>query len=212
MLNRNQVLATLAIVALAVLFGSFARRPTIVEEPLTEDRHRSVAYILRSALLTDLLERAEDDWAGSYVWSNGYESYEFDLAPRGFFFGYRQCVGGDWIYGSVVRVDGSLIELRPREPLDRFGGAPESSKPERRSIEFWEERVYSIPWDGERFVVPECRMREFCELVKAEGWEAMKQARYPRKRRKGVDSWRPIDRELRGLPEVPAEFRQYLTQ
>jgi hypothetical protein len=201
--------ATFAIpfAAFALQSGSTAALPptegdlTKLERLLEKERECSTAYRFRSILLTELLERAEDDWAGSYASSNGFESHELELAPRGFFFQFQTCTDGDHVFGEVVKSDGSLVELRPRPAEDGKASSP---------FQFFEDRVYSIPWDGERFLVPASRMRAFCELVTNERGNAMKRAEFARKRRKGASSFGSLDRELRGLPEVPPEFRQYL--
>lgn len=167
---------------------------------------RSDADEHRELVLAELANTREE-WAGSYAWSNGYERRKLDLAPCGFFYEYDHCTGtGDLAYGAVANVDDTRIRLKPtaRVEID----VPERLEPTRRAPFRFEDELYSIPWSGERFLVPASQMAEFCALAKAPRFNAMRYADYPRKMRDGQA--RMWDLELHGLPEVPPEFRSLL--
>jgi len=182
-------------------------------DPLVLAKHDSIqraqpaANLHRQEILAGMEAGLHEDWEGSYAWSNGFESRVMDLNRRGFCYEYSHCTGtGELAYGRVASVEGSRVHLAFlfRECVD------ESPRDGRANFRM-DDELYSVPWAGERFLVPAVLMQEFCELALATGWDSMMYANYPRKIRSGEEtSWFMRESVLGGLPEVPPEFRHFL--
>jgi hypothetical protein len=128
------------------------------------------------------------------------------LSESAFFYEYSHCTGtGELAYGQVTGAEGARISLRPvfRQVMD------EPQWREGRSRFLFETELYSIHWDGARYLAPASLMAEFCRLTKATSWDSMRYADYPRKTDSGEErDW--FNDLPSGLPEVPAEFQGLL--
>jgi hypothetical protein len=162
----------------------------------------------RQGLLTERGSPREPPWVGEYAWSNGRSSTQIDLGGRAFVLERSACGGTREVaFGEVKTVDGAFLSLvfEERLVLDAplAGGG-------RRPFAI-ERDVFVVPWSGESYLVPAELMVEFCELVHADGREAMEYAGYPRLMSPGQSPLGPGP-DLIGLPDVPEEFRRYLPE
>jgi hypothetical protein len=147
-------------------------------------------------------------WEGRYVWSNGFEAYEFRISEGRFRYEFSHCTGiGEFAHGAAEHVGEGRLVLAAEAHQSRR--APRGSGTDRRRVFRFESEMYAVPWCDETFLVPASLMREFCALVTAHGPQAVKRGDYPRRIHSEGDGGhlRPA---LSGLPDVPAEFALYL--
>jgi hypothetical protein len=176
---------------------------------LEADRHRA-------AVLASLTKSSGEPWSGAYAWASGYGGIEFDIGAAGFY--YERTVDYapftvELAYGTIASVEGPLVRLHidehlvvlPEEVADY--GTHQGRRRFRLS-----DAVYSIAWDGERFLVPAELMPDFCSLAKGTGYDSMRYATYPHDGGSERLSMHGDSFPLDGLPDVPAEFQRYLPE
>ena len=159
----------------------------------------------RGMVRAEIGAAAASEWTGSYGWSNGFEHHTLDLSLTRFTYLASACMGTEELaFGTISGVDGARVRLGVSE----HAGEREAYGDGRRRFRFSSE-LYVVPWGEHRFLIPAELMPEFCSLAKADGWDSMRYADYPRKLPLDVAARRDWV-ELEGLPEVPQEFRRYL--
>lgn len=183
--------------------------PVRFQKQLAINEETPAAAEFKQQLLAGLTSANRRSWVGEYSNSNGYERRVVVLSPGGFFYEYSHCTGtGELSYGEVESVDGPHVRLTPRFQVR--SDSPRAPDPSRRSDFWFEPDLYVIKWSGEQFLVPASQMPEFCALAKAEKWQSMRYADYPRLKSEGDRQMGFWDSKLEGLPEVPAEFKHLL--
>jgi len=138
-------------------------------------------------------------WSGSYSHSNGFEGFELDLGPAGFYFEARACIGTQELaFGKIANVDGERIRLEIDEHVIVEQADDRDGRPRFRLSE----ELFSVPWGNKRFLVPAELMPQFCSFPHAGG--------YAERFEPGESALDWNRAPLVGLPDVPAEFRAYL--
>jgi len=187
------------VLLVAVACNSTRHGPVATEAAVAERVHGSP--------LDAVDARGRPRWEGRYVWSNGFEVYEFRISDGTFDYQFSHCTGiGESAHGAVEHVGHGRLVLAVEAHLGERAQRDSSSDP-RRVFRF-ESEMYAVPWCEETFLVPASLMPDFCTLATAQGAQAVRHADYPRRVSSEDDSGR-LRPELAGLPDVPPEFSRH---
>jgi hypothetical protein len=148
----------------------------------------------KHAVLVEIKKLPNHAWAGDYYAGDGTGVNRFlAIAPQaGFVFEWRGCLGMyDRNYGKAEEVDGTLnLEF--------------TFKNERKGLRGVAPALVPVAWGERRYLVPTGEMIDLCNAVN--------QGTEPRDSKYGRFLLRVGDekKKVRGLPEVPAEYKPYI--
>jgi hypothetical protein len=145
-----------------------------------------------------------------FVWSKGFEAYEFRISEGAFDYEFTHCTGvGESARGAVKHVGQGRLVLAGEADLGERAQADSSSDPRR--VFRLEREMYAVPWCDETFLVPASLMPDFCALVNAHGADAVKHADFPRRMR-SVDDSPGAQISLHDLPNVSMQFMSHFVE
>jgi hypothetical protein len=198
--------AALTVAAAAVVFAPFSFGSI---DPIRIELARFRGKAVRNRIHDELATRTQPNWAGRYLWSNGFEHRYLDISSTSFFYEHRSCTGTrELVYGSVRQDAGERLRLSP----SFRGDAREAEVHAGDRTDFtFSVNMYSVAWGTERFLVPAESMPQFCALASANGWNAMEYATNPRLLRADDPGFLGTP-HVSGLPVVPEEFRRFLPE
>jgi hypothetical protein len=174
-------------------YGQFRVEPKQQTDPSLSPEATKTAGELRGKIREEISKLPDHEWAGEYYEGDGLgENVAFTVAPRaGYVFEWHGCLGlYGRNYGSVTATNGGLTLSFTFTNKDGLGGIAKEFVP--------------IAWGKRRYLVPANDLIGFCNAVNF--------ASEPRKGGRGRYLLRRGDEEkdVTGLPSVPAEYRRYL--